>query len=262
MTAVNAPYVELHAVDRHKASEYFTAPFGFSETGVSETPERDSILLRQGDFHLVVTSGPATESFKEHCDGIADIALGCDDVAATAAGERALPTELVAAVVTGSTGLPAAELATIKSTVTVNTSPLSQAAVSGVLLASNGRLSQANAEAAAHYGTGGRSVLRELTEVFSPAERERLGVRWNEPSGGSFLTMNVAFPGDNAALARCARDFGPLWTPMSHFYPNGGGEHALRLSFSYLTPQEIAEGGRRLARSIDAETSRHTETAS
>jgi 4-hydroxymandelate synthase len=41
------------------------------------------VLLRHGDVRLVLTTGPATAEFLEaHGDGIADIALGCDDVAA------------------------------------------------------------------------------------------------------------------------------------------------------------------------------------
>ena len=51
----------------------------------------------------------------------------------------------------GRTGLLADELAKIKSMVTVNTSPLSQAAVAGMLLACDGRLSELNAATAAYY---------------------------------------------------------------------------------------------------------------
>jgi 4-hydroxymandelate synthase len=107
MTARNIPYVELYAADRHKTVDYFTASFGFRETAVSEAPRMHSSLLRQGDVHLVVSSGPATQSFLEsHGDGIADIALGCDDVAATAAaavaaGGRTLASESGAVVVSG-----------------------------------------------------------------------------------------------------------------------------------------------------------------
>lgn len=157
----------------------------------------------------------------------------------------------------GDTGLLATELAKIKSMVTVNTPPLSQAAVAGVLLASDGRLSQANVRAAEHYGEGLDTVLRELDRAFPAGERERLGVRWNRPSGGFFLTMKVAFQTDDQALRRSAEHFGVLWTPMSYFYPRGGGEDALRLSFSYLAPPEIEEGIARLARFVGAETARH-----
>jgi len=161
----------------------------------------------------------------------------------------------------GETGLLAAELAKIKSMVTVNTPALSQAAVAGVLLASDGRLSKANVHTAAHYGEGLDTILRALERAFPADARSRLGVRWNKPSGGFFLAMNVGFVADNAALTRSAEDFGVLWTPMSYFYPRGNGRHALRLSFSYLAPREIEEGIARLARFIEAETGRHRAQA-
>jgi (S)-3,5-dihydroxyphenylglycine transaminase len=42
---------------------------------------------------------------------------------------------------------------------------------------------------------------------------------------------------------------------MSYFYPQGGGDHSIRLSVSYLSEAEIAEGIARLARFIEAEAS-------
>jgi 4-hydroxymandelate synthase len=107
MTARDIPYVELYATDRHKTVDYFTASFGFQETGVSESPGINSSLLSQGDVQLVVSSGPATQPFLEqHGDGVADIALACDDVAATAAaavaaGGRVLPSAPGITVVSG-----------------------------------------------------------------------------------------------------------------------------------------------------------------
>ncbi|MFJ3927479.1 aminotransferase class I/II-fold pyridoxal phosphate-dependent enzyme [Streptomyces sp. NPDC090022] len=147
----------------------------------------------------------------------------------------------------GSTGLLADELTRIKSMVTVNTSPLSQAVVAGMLLAANGRTSELNAGTAAHYGEAMRVTLRELDRCFPEEERSALGIRWNEPSGGFFLAVDVPFVADDAALETCAEEFGVIWTPMSYFHPQGGGEHGLRLSISYLTPARIAEGIERLA---------------
>ncbi|MFI2215061.1 aminotransferase class I/II-fold pyridoxal phosphate-dependent enzyme [Streptomyces sp. NPDC020141] len=152
----------------------------------------------------------------------------------------------------GATGLLAGELAKIKSMVTVNTSSLSQAAVAGALITARGLVSERNAEAAAYYGEALRTTLRHL-ELNLPAERRTaLGVSWNEPTGGFFLTVQVPFRVDNEALTRSAQEFGVIWTPMSYFYPHGGGDHTLRLSTSYLTPAEIEEGTARLARFIEA----------
>ncbi len=52
---------------------------------------------------------------------------------------------------------------------------------------------------------------------------------------------------DEKLLELSARDYGVLWTPMSFFYLDGGGTHAIRLSCSALTADQIDEGVRRLA---------------
>lgn len=153
----------------------------------------------------------------------------------------------------GGTGLLADELAKIKSMITVNTSPISQAVVAGLLLASGGRLSEVNTETAAYYGNAMRTTLQQLDLRFPPDRQEALRVRWNRPSGGFFLTVRVPFRADNAALARSAQDFRVIWTPMSYFYPQGGGDYSIRLSISYLSQADIEEGVARLARFIEAE---------
>ncbi|MFM9607218.1 aminotransferase class I/II-fold pyridoxal phosphate-dependent enzyme [Streptomyces niveiscabiei] len=151
---------------------------------------------------------------------------------------------------TGARVLLADELAKLKSMVTVNTSPVTQAVVAGMLLSADGRATEHGVEAAAHYGEAMRTVLEQLDAAFPAPERTALGVGWNRPTGGFFLTVTVPFTADEAALARSAEEFGVIWTPMSYFYPDGGGENALRLSVSYLSPPDIVEGIARLARFI------------
>jgi (S)-3,5-dihydroxyphenylglycine transaminase len=137
--------------------------------------------------------------------------------------------------------------------VTVNTSPLSQAAVAGALLTTGGRVAELNTETAAYYGNSMRATLRQLDRQFPAGLRAELGVHWNRPSGGFFLALHVPFRADNAALTRAAQDFGVIWTPMSYFYPQGGGDHTVRLSTSYLTEPEIEEGIARLVRFVRSE---------
>lgn len=155
----------------------------------------------------------------------------------------------------GRVGLLADELSKIKSMVTVNTSSLSQAVVAGALLAVDGRLSELNAKAAVHYGDAMRRVLDRLAERLPESRRAELGVRWHEPSGGFFLGLTVGFEADDAALTRAAEEFGVIWTPMRYFHPDDGGRRALRLSVSYLSPEEIDEGITRLVAFIESETS-------
>jgi (S)-3,5-dihydroxyphenylglycine transaminase len=153
----------------------------------------------------------------------------------------------------GNRTLLADELAKIKSMVTVNTSSLSQAAVAGLLLAAEGRLSTPNAEAAERYGEAMNAVLAHLDEHLPAERREALGVRWNRPTGGFFLTMQVPFAADNDALTRSAEEYGVIWTPMKYFHPSGG-EHGIRLSTSYLTQADIKEGIERFVRFVEAES--------
>ncbi|RSM59612.1 GntR family transcriptional regulator [Actinoplanes sp. ATCC 53533] len=156
----------------------------------------------------------------------------------------------------GRTGLLADELSKIKSMVTVNTSSLSQAVVAGALLAAGGRVSELNAKAAGHYGDAMRRVLDRLADRLPASRRAELGVRWNEPSGGFFLSLTVGFEVDDAALTRSAEQYGVIWTPMRYFHPDDGGRDAIRLSVSYLSPEEIDEGVTRLVAFIEAETGR------
>ncbi|MEU0166677.1 VOC family protein [Streptomyces iakyrus] len=82
-------YVELYAKDKQRTAQHLVSALGFACVADSVAPDRSSLLLRQGTASLVVTSGPATWGFLDaHGDGIADIALLCTDVTATA--ERAL----------------------------------------------------------------------------------------------------------------------------------------------------------------------------
>ncbi len=162
-------------------------------------------------------------------------------------------------LVTGAAGhvsLLADALVKIKSMVTVNTPPVSQAVIAGMLLTCHGRVSELNVEAAAYYANAMKATLRRLDQCFPAERRAALGVRWNEPEGGFFLTMRVPFTAGNKELTRSAEDFGVIWTPMSYFYPHGGGDRSIRLSISYLTEEDITDGIARLARFIEAEAGR------
>ncbi|MGW2548051.1 aminotransferase-like domain-containing protein [Kitasatospora sp. NPDC001574] len=161
--------------------------------------------------------------------------------------------------VTGPDGrrtLLADQLAKLKSMTTVNTPALSQAVIGGMLLTHDCRLRAANAPATAHYAAGMATLLAELDRHFPAAERARLGLSWNVPEGGFFAVLEVPFAADDAAMERCARDHGVLWTPMAPFYPAGGGERRLRLSISSVTAGQIEDGVAKLAGFVRAEAGR------
>ncbi|MFF2117297.1 PLP-dependent aminotransferase family protein [Kitasatospora sp. NPDC058184] len=151
----------------------------------------------------------------------------------------------------GGIRLLARDLAKVKSMVTVNTSSLSQAAAAGALLGSDGRLSVLNARAAEHYRRSMAATLAQLERWLPERRRRELGVGWNRPDGGFFLTLRTGFRTGTAALERSAREFGVIWTPMEFFHPHGGGERDIRLSISYLTPGQVVEGVERLVRFVE-----------
>jgi (S)-3,5-dihydroxyphenylglycine transaminase len=140
----------------------------------------------------------------------------------------------------GQKTLLANELATIKSLLTINTSPIGQAVVGGLLLESGCSLRRANKDKIAFYRTN-LNIMLEALDEFMPA-----GVTWNRPAGGFFAVLRVPMDADETLLEISASRYGVLWAPMAPFYPDGGGERAMRLSSSGLDPQELTEGVRRL----------------
>ncbi len=152
--------------------------------------------------------------------------------------------------------LLAEELSTIKSMLTVNTSPIAQGVIGGILVGSGYSLRAANQDRIAFYRTNLRTLLAALEQYFpAPARAEHQvpehQVRWNTPSGGFFAVVDVPVRADEALLEISAREYGVLWTPMSFFYLGEGGSHAIRLSCSALEPDQIQEGVRRLAALIN-----------
>ncbi|MGH3274779.1 MAG: PLP-dependent aminotransferase family protein [Streptosporangiaceae bacterium] len=142
----------------------------------------------------------------------------------------------------GRRSLLADELSTVKSMITVNTSPIAQAVIGGVLVSCGYSLRTANQEKIAFYRRNLRALLAALGRHFSdPA------ITWNSPGGGFFAVLDVPVRADEKLLELSARDYGVLWTPMSFFYLDGGGSHAIRLSCSALATEEIDEAIRRLA---------------
>jgi (S)-3,5-dihydroxyphenylglycine transaminase len=149
----------------------------------------------------------------------------------------------------GGRTLLADEMSAVKSMLTVNTSPISQAVIGGVLVGSGCSLRTANRDKIAFYRNNLRTLLSALETHFPEPERTGRGVRWNVPNGGFFAVVDVPFRADEKLLELSAEQFGVLWTPMSFFYSDGG-THSLRLSCSYLEPELITEGVRRLSRLV------------
>ncbi|MGW0838138.1 VOC family protein [Streptomyces prunicolor] len=99
MAVHDVAHVELFMRDKVSALDHFVSGMGFTPVADSVEVDRSSTLLCQGDVQLVVTTGHGIRSFlNEHGDGIADIALTCDDVAATQEGAVAAGARPVASL--------------------------------------------------------------------------------------------------------------------------------------------------------------------
>ncbi|MGC4788314.1 PLP-dependent aminotransferase family protein [Micromonospora sp. DT178] len=139
----------------------------------------------------------------------------------------------------------ATQLAAIKGMVTVNTSPLCQAVVAGVLLRHGGSLVELGRRRAALYQRNLAHLLKALDRHVGTYGSG--AISWNRPSGGFFVRVRLPVPADADLLEVSAGQYGVLWTPMAPFYLDHSGDHQLRLSCSYLDPDQIETGVQRLA---------------
>ncbi|MDP7739605.1 aminotransferase-like domain-containing protein [Mycobacterium paragordonae] len=135
-------------------------------------------------------------------------------------------------------------LATLKNMTTVNTSPLSQAMVAGLVLSDPANLADRERQLAQIYRDKRNLLLAALDDEFPDAAA--LGLSWNRPTGGFFVVLQTQWELDHAALRYCAEHHGVLWTPMRDFYAGPHGDRALRLSCSHVQADQIRDGVRRL----------------
>lgn len=70
---------------------------------------------------------------------------------------------------------------------------------------------------------------------------------WTMPGGGFFAWVQLPAGCDSAALLAAAELGGVSFVPGARFYTDGAGRRHLRLAFSLLAEEELAEGVQRLA---------------
>lgn len=89
-----------------------------------------------------------------------------------------------------------------------------------------------------------RTRYRERRDIAVAALQRHMpaGVRWLVPQGGFFLWLHT--PGvDTAALLPRALEAGVAYVPGKYFFFGGdSGREYLRISYSYLSPEEMARG--------------------
>ena len=86
--------------------------------------------------------------------------------------------------------------------------------------------------------------------MLEALDRELDGrARWNRPEGGYFLWLELPDGADAAELLPRATEGGVTFVPGVDF---GAQRNSMRLAFSFVSPAEIGEGVRRLARLLAA----------
>ena len=88
-----------------------------------------------------------------------------------------------------------------------------------------------------------RDAMLEAFERHMPAD-----ATWSRPEGGYFIWLDVPSGPDAAELLVQAEAAGVTFVKGTDFFVSGGGgERSLRLAYSFVSPEEIADGVAKLA---------------
>lgn len=138
-------------------------------------------------------------------------------------------------------------MAKTKGYLTINTSSINQAILGGMLIRNKYSLKGiAKAKVKSiknkrdlflayldkYVGSGGNGCTRKIS--------------WSIPQGGFFLTIRVPFEVNKEEVITCAEQYQVIFTPMSFFYFNRGGENEIRIAFSNIPDEKIGPAVRRL----------------
>ena len=106
---------------------------------------------------------------------------------------------------------------------------------------SSGRL-DANLQKSIALYKGKRDLMLSLLREHMPE-----GVSWTHPEGGLFLFLTMPEGFDAVKFYDTALDAGVAYVAGEFFHPDGNGKNTMRLNFSFMSPERIAEGIRLLA---------------
>ena len=112
---------------------------------------------------------------------------------------------------------------------------------------SSGRL-DANLERSIELYKGKRDLLLSLLEEHMPE-----GVRWTRPEGGLFLFLTMPEGFDAVKFYDTALDAGVAYVAGEFFNPDRSGKNTMRLNFSFMSPERIAEGIKLLSKLLKDE---------
>ena len=100
-----------------------------------------------------------------------------------------------------------------------------------------------------------RALLRTRRDAMLDGLQShfREAATWSRPEGGYFLWVDFADGVAGADMLERATAAGVTFIAGTDFFPPGaGGASSARLAFSYVSPDEITEGVRRLAAILPA----------
>ena len=188
--------------------------------------ERDLLVLEDDPYGLVRYDGEALPSMFELADG--DRIAYCSSFSKTVApgvrvGWYVLPPRL------------AAEIEALAVSTYISPPYLSQATVLEFLRRDSfaPNLERVNGLLRERRDAMLEALARELPEDAS----------WTRPAGGYFVWLELPSGPPSGELLTEAEEAGVTFVKGGDFFPGGrGGERALRLAFSFVSPDEIAEG--------------------
>ena len=111
---------------------------------------------------------------------------------------------------------------------------------------SSGRL-DANLAKSIELYKGKRDLLLGLLEKYMPSN-----VSWTHPEGGLFLFLTMPEGFDAVKFYDKALSAGVAYVAGEFFHPDRSGKNTMRLNFSFMSPERIAEGVRLLAKLLHA----------
>lgn len=100
-----------------------------------------------------------------------------------------------------------------------------------------------------------RAFYRDQRDALADALDREVGqdrLRFARPPGGMFLWARLTDGRDATALLQTAVEHGVAFVPGEPFFAAGADVATLRLSYSLLEPDRLAEAARRLAAALDA----------
>ena len=106
----------------------------------------------------------------------------------------------------------------------------------------------ANLEKSIALYKGKRDLLLELLQKHMPQ-----GVKWTHPEGGLFLFLTMPEGFEAVRFYDKALDAGVAYVAGEFFHPDGSGKNTMRMNFSFMTHERIAEGVKLLASLLSEE---------